>query len=265
MTSKRARSGWAGSAKLLSGLAFLLSVSACSVLPQAEVVPAAHPATHAAATAAPADDDEFTQLLAQLRSDLNRYNSREIARKPTIAPSTETAKARDREFAKRAQALFAPLSGTALQMPVVGVRTYQLDDSWHAPRDGGERQHEGIDIFAPKGTPVVAVVDGIISYIGDQKLGGHCLWLATENGTAFYYAHLDRWASGLYEGMEVQQGDLLGYVGNTGNAIHTPSHLHFGINQNDEMVNPYPILTRATPVQHARAHVELGGGTFGTR
>ena len=57
---------------------------------------------------------------------------------------------------------------------------------------------------------------------------------------------------------------LIGFVGNTGNAKHTPSHLHFGINQNDEMVNPYPLLTRALPTQHARAHVELGGG-FGTR
>ncbi len=110
---------------------------------------------------------------------------------------------------------------------------------------------------------MVAVADGIISYIGDQPKGGHCLWLTTESGASFYYAHLDRWAPGLYEGMEVQSGDLLGFVGNTGNALHTPSHLHFGINQNDEMVNPYPLLARATPTQHARLHVELGGG-FGT-
>ena len=65
--------------------------------------------------------------------------------------------------------------------------------------------------------------------------------------------------------MEVQTGDLLGYVGNTGNAIHTPSHLHFAINQNDEMVNPYPLLKGALPVAVARAHVMLGGGSFGTR
>src|SRR5207244_3658291 len=137
-------------------------------------------------------------------------------------------------------------------------------DSWHEPRDGGARLHKWIDIFATRGTEVVAVVDGIISYIGDQPKGGHCLWLTTENGASFYYAHLDRWAAGLYEGMEVQAGDLLGYVGNTGNAKYTPSHLHFGVDQNDEMVNPYPLLTRATPIQHARVHVSLTGGPVTT-
>ncbi|HEX3583575.1 MAG TPA: M23 family metallopeptidase [Thermoanaerobaculia bacterium] len=246
--------------KLLSGLIFF-AFSGCALAPQAVVVPA----QPAAAASLPSDEDDFPQLVAQLRSDLNRYNSREIVRTPTITPEKQTAKARDTEFAERAKALFTPLSANHLEIPVVGVHSYDLDDSWHAPRDGGSRVHKGIDIFAKKGTAVVAVADGIVSYIGDQPKGGHCIWLTTESGTAFYYAHLDRWAAGLYEGMEVQQGDLLGYVGNTGNAIHTPSHLHFGINQNDEMVNPYPILTRATPVQQARTHVELGGGTFGTR
>jgi murein DD-endopeptidase MepM/ murein hydrolase activator NlpD len=63
--------------------------------------------------------------------------------------------------------------------------------------------------------------------------------------------------------MEVISGDLLGFVGNTGNAASTPPHLHFGINQSDEMVNPYPVLTRATPVAHAHVHSDLGGG-YGT-
>src|SRR5213078_368679 len=114
-------------------------------------------------------------------------------------------------------------------------------------------------IFAPKGTEIVAVTDGVISFIGDQKLGGHCIWLTTENGASFYYAHLDRWAPGLYEGMEVQSGDLIGFVGNTGNAKHTPSHLHFGINQNDEMVNPYPPLTREANESDSAALAGLAG------
>lgn len=213
----------------------------------------------------PSDEDDESQLVAQLRSDLNRYNSREIARMPTITPNASTARARDSAFADRARALFAPLSGSSLRMPVVGVKSRDLNDSWHDPRDGGSRLHKGIDIFAPKGTEVVAAADGIITFIGDQRLGGHCLWLTTENGASFYYAHLDRWAPGLYEGMEVQSGDLLGFVGNTGNALHTPSHLHFGINQNDEMVNPYPLLTHAAPTQHARVHVTLSGGSLATR
>jgi len=258
MVDVLARSGWVSRLWLLSGVVFL---SACATVPFNRTEPAA-PAP--AADMRAADDDDFTQLIAQMRSDLNRYNSREVQRKPTVTPTAQSATVRDREFAERAKALFAPVSGSGIRMPVVGVRTVDLDDSWHAPRDGGARLHTGIDIFASRGTEVVAVTDGIISYIGDQPKGGHCLWLTTENGSSFYYAHLDRWAPGIYEGMEVQSGDLLGYVGNTGNAIHTPSHLHFAVNQNDEMVNPYPILTKAVFVTRAKAHVELGGG-FGTR
>jgi murein DD-endopeptidase MepM/ murein hydrolase activator NlpD len=211
------------------------------------------------------DDDDESQLIAQLRSDLNRYNNREIARKPALNPAAANAGVRDSQFADRARALFAPLSGSSLRMPVVGLNPHNLSDSWHDPRDGGSRLHKGIDIFAKKGTEVVAVSDGIISYIGDQPKGGHCLWLTTENGASFYYAHLDRWAPGLYEGMEVQSGDLLGFVGNTGNAKTTPSHLHFGISQNDEMVNPYPLLAHSAPTQHARVHVTLTGGSLATR
>jgi murein DD-endopeptidase MepM/ murein hydrolase activator NlpD len=238
-----------------------LTLGGCASLPFAQ---APQPAP-APAASLPSDDDDWSQVVAQLRADLNRYNSREIVRKPTIAPQTSSKEQRNREFSERANALFAPLSGSALRMPVVGIRTRDLSDSWHDPRDGGARLHKGIDIFAPKGTEIVAVADGIVSYIGDQPKGGHCLWLTTENGSSFYYAHLDRWASGLYEGMEVQSGDLLGYVGNTGNAKYTPSHLHFGVNQNDEMVNPFPLLAKAMLVQHARVHVSLTGGPVATR
>src|ERR1043166_4370997 len=247
METLSARRWWVGTCgSVLASTALFLN--GCATLPFAPAPPPPPP----------------QKAAASLPAHPTRSTSREIGRKPTIAPSTATKSARDNEFATRAQALFAPLNGSQLRMPVVGVNARNLSDSWHDPREGG-RVHKGMDIFAPRGTEVIAVADGIVSYIGDQKLGGHCIWLTTENGASFYYAHLDRWAPGLYEGMEVQAGDLLGYVGNTGNAIHTPSHLHFGINQNDEMVNPYPILARATAVQQARTHVELGGGTFGTR
>lgn len=252
---------WWGGRLGLAGIALSLGCTGCASLPFS--APAATVAS-AEKTTLPEDDD-FTQLLAQYHSDLNRYNARENVRTRLLAPTAQTARARDNSFADRARALFTPLSGSSLHMPVVGVRGTDLDDSWHAPRDGGARVHKGIDIFASRGTPVVAVADGIVSFIGDQRLGGHCVWLTTESGTSFYYAHLDHWAPGLYEGMEVQSGDILGYVGNTGNAIHTPPHLHFAIDQNDEMVNPYLLLTRAVPVQHAHLHTQLGGGNYGTR
>lgn len=252
MTSQRARSGWVGS--LVAMLAATLFLTACSTTTTVVATPAIPQS----------EDDDFSQLIAQLSNDLNRYKSREIERAPSVTTVAPTKKERDREFAARASELFAPASALSLNMPVVGVRPYDISDSWGNARDGGKRKHRGIDIFAPKGTPVVACADGIVSFIGDQPKGGHCVWLTTENGASFYYAHLDRWASGLYEGMEVRAGDLLGYVGNTGNAKTTPSHLHFGVNQNDEMVNPYPILTKAAIVKRARIGADLGGA-MGTR
>ena len=212
--------------------------------------------------APPSDDDDFSELIAQMRADLNIHHLRQNEL-PKASPK-QAQKERDQEFATRAKELFQPLNGTTLQMPVVGVRPYELSNSWGDPRDGGRRKHRGIDIFAPKGTAIVAVADGIISFIGEQPKGGNCVWLTTENGASFYYAHLDRWAAGLYEGMEVRSGDRLGYVGNTGNAKTTPSHLHFGINENDEMVNPYPVLTKAAVVKRARINVDAGGA-MGTR
>lgn len=241
---------------LLAVLATLVFLSACTTT------------TAVVATPTPvrqSEDDDFSELIAQLSSDLNRFNGRQVEKKPALTARAETKKERDKEFASRANALFAPLQGLSLYMPVVGVLPHDLSNSWGADRDGGRRRHKGIDIFAPKGTGIVAVADGIISYIGEQPKGGLCLWLTTEDGRSFYYAHLDRWAPGLFEGMEVRSGDLLGYVGNTGNARTTPPHLHFAVNDNDQMVNPYPILTKASPVKRARVALEGGGAALGTR
>ena len=254
MEARLVRSGWVGRLGLfVAAVSFVVTGCASAVVRAAT-------ATGPAATVTQSDDDDFSQLVAQLRSDLSRYNKREAERQPAPSVASST-RPHDSEFADKARALFAPLS--ALRMLVVGVVARQLDDSWGAPRDGGERRHKGIDIFAARGTQIVAVTDGILSYIGDQPKGGHCLWLTTESGTSFFYAHLDRWAPGIYEGMEVSSGDLLGFVGNTGNAVSTPPHLHFGVNQNDEMINPYPVLTRAVPVKNAHVRIELGGG-YGT-
>jgi len=257
MVTRNARRWMGGRLEPAAALCLLL-VTGCASIPLVPTLstPAPAPIVHS-------DDDDFSELIAQMRTDLNRNTAREVARNPSNGTTPQTAKARDREFAERARALFAPLNQAGLRMPVVGIEPRDLDDSWHAPRDGGSRLHKGIDIFARRGTEIVAVTDGVISYLGDQPKGGHCIWLTTENGSSFYYAHLDRWAPGIYEGMEVQSGDLLGYVGNTGNAVTTPPHLHFAVNQNDEMVNPYPILSRALTTKTAHAHVELGGG-FGT-
>lgn len=123
--------------------------------------------------------------------------------------------------------------------------TCKLYDSFGAPRSGG-RHHEGIDIMAARGTPVYAVVTGTIRKLQtNAPLAGNAIWLAMADGTYFFYAHLDRFADGLVAGAAVQGGQLIGYVGATGNA-GTP-HLHLEVHpQGGPAVNPTPIVRATT-------------------
>lgn len=112
--------------------------------------------------------------------------------------------------------------------PVASINSQSIQSFWGATRDGGRRSHEGIDIFAPRGTPVVAAVKGRVTRTGNRGLGGKQVWLRdSERGNSLYYAHLDSIIA--TPGMSVSPGDTLGLVGNTGNARTTPPHLHFGI------------------------------------
>jgi murein DD-endopeptidase MepM/ murein hydrolase activator NlpD len=133
---------------------------------------------------------------------------------------------------------------THLRVPVDNVRVSALRDTWHAHRGGG-RRHEGIDIFAPRGTPVRATTEGVVTRIGVNSLGGKAVWVLGPGRQRHYYAHLDGFA-GVYTGQRVQAGTILGYVGNTGNASRTPSHLHYGIYTWTGAVNPFPLLTAVT-------------------
>ncbi|MBA4094858.1 MAG: hypothetical protein C0489_12340, partial [Candidatus Accumulibacter sp.] len=116
-----------------------------------------------------------------------------------------------------------------LLVPVEGVPYAKLTDTFDQPR-GQERHHEALDIMAPKGTPVRAAADGKIVKLFDSKPGGLTLYQFDPNEQhAYYYAHLDRYADGVKEGMQVKRGDLLGYVGVTGNADPNAPHLHFAV------------------------------------
>jgi murein DD-endopeptidase MepM/ murein hydrolase activator NlpD len=139
----------------------------------------------------------------------------------------------------------------ALAFPVAGKKS-NIGSFWGASRDGGARSHKGIDIFAKKGTPVVAISDGVIVDKGVSPRGGRILWLKSANHPwSAYYAHLDKWA--VNEGQRVRKGQVLGTVGNTGNARTTPSHLHFGIYKTTGPVNPLPIVKKATKVPAPKA------------
>ncbi len=132
-------------------------------------------------------------------------------------------------------------------MPVAGVAWDELQDSFGDPRGGG-RQHMGIDIFAPRWTKVVAATAGTLTAIDFGERSGRSLWLVGHDGRAYFYAHLQEWANGIYDGMRVARGELIGYVGNSGNAAGSPTHLHFEVRDNGRVVNPYPVLARAETV-----------------
>lgn len=116
-----------------------------------------------------------------------------------------------------------------LAFPVRSGHEYDVGSRWGASRDGGARRHQGIDIFAKRGTPVVAAAPGIIRRVEETPIGGRVVWQRDEDGNSLYYAHLDRQVA--VAGMTVKVGDTLGFVGNTGNARTTPPHLHFGVYQ----------------------------------
>jgi len=133
-----------------------------------------------------------------------------------------------------------------IPVPVAGVRVRAIADTWGGPRDGG-RRHQGTDIFAERGTPVLSATDGIVARIGDYGIGGRHAWVLGPGGERHYYAHLDDWAPGLHAWQRIRAGDTLGTVGNTGNARTTPPHLHYGIYGEAGALNPYPRLRDAKP------------------
>lgn len=131
-----------------------------------------------------------------------------------------------------------------LRVPILlGVRVSNLEDTWGDARANG-RTHEGIDILVPRGSFIVSPTDAIVTTVAiDSGNGGNHVFTANPGGERYYFAHLDSFAQGLVEGQVLKAGDLIGYVGNTGNASAGPTHLHFGIYTDDHnAVNPFPRL-----------------------
>ena len=152
---------------------------------------------------------------------------------------------------KAAKASVPPgLPAMRLTMPVQGFDPRKLQDNFNDMR-GGVRRHEALDIMAPRGTPVIAVDDGTITKLFRSIAGGITVYqLDTSQNYIYYYAHLDGYREGLKEGEAVKRGELIGYVGSTGNAPAGAPHLHFTIFElgpekkwwRGKAVNPYPFL-----------------------
>ncbi len=200
---------------------------------------------------------ELTRTAAQLTKDETELKVRKAAQDALVvqladektglevALAAADVAVQNLEAVGVSQAEFATLDGAAAGQvrtgasvcPVAGVTVFVND--WGAPRSGG-RTHRGTDMLAAMGTPLVAVTNGTIEWNLDD-LGGVGIWLRGDDGVGYYYAHLS-W----YEGdapRRVTRGEVIGYVGDTGNAKGGPPHLHFGIRApSGEMVNPYPTV-----------------------
>lgn len=137
-----------------------------------------------------------------------------------------------------------------LAVPVEGVKPGQLVDTFTAARAGG-RRHDAIDIMAAEGTPVIAATDGTVEKLFNSARGGLTIYVRSpDQKWTYYYAHLQGYAPGLAEGVQVRRGQVIGRVGHTGDASPSGPHLHFAINQmaagdhwwNGSPINPYPLL-----------------------
>lgn len=144
------------------------------------------------------------------------------------------------------------LASRNLLIPVEGVKPNQLRDTFNQARSEG-RQHDAIDIMAPQGLPVLAAADGTVLKLFQSERGGTTLYEIDPSGLyAYYYAHLARYADGVAEGKQVRRGEVIAYVGDTGNAGPGNFHLHFAISKitsprkwsGGDPINPYPLLAR---------------------
>jgi murein DD-endopeptidase MepM/ murein hydrolase activator NlpD len=147
-----------------------------------------------------------------------------------------------------------------LAFPVEGGKERDIGSIWGALPDGGRRSHAGIDIFARRGTPVLAAEEGWVAEVGENELGGNVVWIRDRRGDAHYYAHLD--VQLVREGTRVGRGDTVGLVGNTGNARTTPPHLHFGVYRPREgPVDPFWfVVDRSRPGARLTADTAMVGG-----
>ena len=211
-----------------------------ALLPEPEPEPAVARA-EAGSAPAPAASEGRRSLLEYLR---DRRDAR------TAPPATAAEPAPDQPRAERGAEGAGPLAG--LVVPVVGISAGDLRDQFDEPRSGG-RVHQAVDILAKRNTPVVAAEDGRIAKLFESKAGGLTIYqFDPTEGYALYYAHLESYAPGLDEGDRVRKGQVIGYVGTSGNAPKDVPHLHFAIFRlgpdkrwwQGDAVNPYPILAR---------------------
>ncbi len=185
-----------------------------------------------------------------LRRDAAETTAVSTPATPLTVMATPTAEAATPRASLLASVDAAP---DGLLLPVQGVLPSQLRDTFTDARSEG-RVHDAIDIMADAGTPVLAVADGTVEKLFDSKRGGLTIYQFEPSGRwCYYYAHLQRYADGLSEKQVIKRGDVIGYVGSTGNASAEAPHLHFEVHVlgpekqwwKGQSINPYPLLKSA--------------------
>ena len=216
--------------------------------------------------------DAAARRRGELEDGLSAAEERLAAARKVAADAVAQLARRRQEVAALGVGRAVSIGGVAF--PIAGPSRYI--DTFGAPRMTGTpfaHFHEGVDIFASPGAPVVAFERGVVVRLGTDVLGGTKLWLVGQSGTRYYYAHLQGYAPGLVEGQLVEVGQTLAFVGNTGNAVTTPHHLHFEIHPGGgPAINPYPLILQieqaarlgaravAGSAAPRRAGTVLGGG-----
>lgn len=201
--------------------------------------------------------DDYRTQRDRLSVELRTSVENEAAAGITLE-TAKAAAAAARAAATQAELLLAqtPTAIDGFVFPVAGPTSFV--STFGACRDGCSRRHQGNDLFARRNTPLVAVENGWVEQVELNNLGGLTVTLRGRSGYRYYYAHMESWAP-LTPGQEILAGTVVGTVGNSGNAISTPPHVHFEIRPgNSPAIDPYPILVRAprvtlTPEQVAQA------------
>ena len=251
--SPRARVSLLAATLLLALAALIWYLSKASPTPVTPITPPAATSELPAATgdANPSASPAATIAPTESAQSQNVSTSVEPSTSPTGTPAPAAPQTTPAPVSS-ADAHATSSASAQLVVPVAGVRPEQLQDTYTQSRSEG-RTHNAIDIMAARNTPVLAATDGTIIKLFNSERGGITLYqLGTDQRTVYYYAHLERYADGITENRFARRGEIIGYVGDSGNAGRDNCHLHFSIwTVSDpkrfwegENVNPYPLLTK---------------------
>lgn len=192
---------------------------------------------------------EYNQARDAVGTELDSIVTTLDARRSSLLVATTVLDSADSALLAKQIQLSAVQAGSAVVgggfvFPVGGPNSYS--DTYGAPRMFGTSYahlHQGTDIFAARNTPILAVERGVLIRVGTDVLGGIKLWLVGASGTRYYFAHMEAFAEGVAEGKVVSAGDVIGYIGTSGNAAGTPPHTHFEVHPDGgAAVNPFPLL-----------------------